>query len=91
MDVCSLLYLKWTTNRALLYGTGNSAPCYAAAWMRRELSGEWIHIVYVGLRPFSVHLELSQHWLLTGYIPQYKIKSINTRKKVFNNKERRQK
>ena len=24
----TLLYLKWTTNKALLYSTGNSAQCY---------------------------------------------------------------
>ena len=25
MDVCTLLYLKWITNKDLLYSTGNSA------------------------------------------------------------------
>jgi len=25
-------------------GTGNSAQCYVAAWMRGESRGEWIHI-----------------------------------------------
>ena len=24
--------------------TGNSAPCYVAAWMRGEFGGEWIHV-----------------------------------------------
>jgi len=36
--------------------------------------GEWAH-VYVWLDPFAVHLTLSQHCLLIGYTPQYKIKS----------------
>ena len=31
MDMYTLLYLKWKTNRDLLYSTGNSAPCYVAA------------------------------------------------------------
>ena len=31
MDMCILLYLKWITNRDLLYSTGNSAQCYVAA------------------------------------------------------------
>ena len=34
----------------------------------RVLRGEWIHI-YVWLNPFSIHLKLSQHCLLIGYIP----------------------
>ena len=41
-------------------------PIYVAAWMGAGFGGEWIH-VYVWLRPFSVHLTLSQHGLLTGY------------------------
>jgi len=36
MDMHTLLYLKWITNKHLLYSTGNSAQCYA--WKR-----EWIH------------------------------------------------
>ena len=33
VDVYTLLYLKWITNKDLLYSTGNSAQCYVAAWM----------------------------------------------------------
>ena len=33
MDMYTLLYLKWITNKDLLYSTGNSAQCYVAAWM----------------------------------------------------------
>ena len=29
----TLLYLKWITNKHLLYSTWNSAQCYVAAWM----------------------------------------------------------
>ena len=60
MDMYILLYLKWITNRDLLYGTWNSAECYVAAWMGGEISGERIH-VYIWLSPFAVHLKLSQH------------------------------
>ena len=55
MDVYTQLYLKWITNKDLLYSIGNSAPCYVAAWM-----GEWIH-VNVWLSPFAVHLKLLQN------------------------------
>ena len=34
----------------------------------KEFGGEWIH-VYVQLRPFAVHLTLSQHCLLIAYNP----------------------
>jgi len=40
MDMHTLLYLKWTTNKDLLYSTGNSAQCYVAAWMGGEFGGE---------------------------------------------------
>ena len=33
MDLYTLLYLKWITNKDLLYSTGNFAQCYVAAWM----------------------------------------------------------
>ena len=39
----TLLYLKWITNKDLLYSTGNSAQCYVAAWMGGEFEGA-IHI-----------------------------------------------
>ena len=64
----TLLYLKWITNRHLLYSTGNSAQCHMAAWMAGEFGGEWIH-VYVWLSVFSVHLKPSQHCFFTGYTP----------------------
>ena len=63
MNMFTLLYLKWITNKDLLYSTGNPAQCYMAAWMGAELWGEWIH-VYIRLSPFNIHLNLSQHCLL---------------------------
>ena len=38
------LYLKWITNRDILYSTGNSAQCYVVARKGGEFRGEWIHI-----------------------------------------------
>ena len=58
INMYTLLYLKWITNEDLLYGTGNSAQCYVAAWMGGEFGGEWIH-VYLWLTCFAVHLKLS--------------------------------
>ena len=34
MDIYPLLYLKWITNKDLLYSTGNSVQCCVAAWGR---------------------------------------------------------
>ena len=41
----TLLYLKWITNKDLLYHTGSSAHCYAAAEMEGGLGEEWIHVL----------------------------------------------
>ena len=46
------------------YSTGNSAPCYVAAWMGGGFDGERIHI-YVWLSLFAVHLNLLQHCIIT--------------------------
>ena len=43
VSIYTLLYLKWITNRGLLYNSGNSAQCYVAAWRGAEFGGEWIH------------------------------------------------
>ena len=50
MDMYTLLYLKWITNKDLMYSTGNSAQCHAAAWIGAEFGGEWIH-AYTWLSP----------------------------------------
>ena len=54
------LYLKWITNKDLLYSMGKSAQCYVAAWMGGEFGGEWIH-VYVWLSHSPMHMKLSKH------------------------------
>ena len=60
MDMYALLYLKWITNKDLLYTTGDSAQRYVGAQMGGESGGEWMH-VYVWLSPFTIHLKLSQN------------------------------
>ena len=63
MDMYTLLYVKWITNKDVLYSTWNSAQCRVAAGMGGEFGGEWIHI-YVWLSPFTVYLKLSQAYTL---------------------------
>ena len=54
LDMYTLLYLEWITNKDLLYSTWNSVQCYVAAWMVGEFGGEWMH-VYAWLSPFAVY------------------------------------
>ena len=44
MDMYTLLYSKWVTNKDLLYSTGKSAQCHVTAWMGGKLRGEWVHM-----------------------------------------------
>ena len=44
MDVYASLYVKWITNKDLLYTTWNSVQCYVAAWVGEVSGGEWIHV-----------------------------------------------
>ena len=60
IDMYTLLYLKWTTNRDLPHSTGNSAQCFVAAWMG-ELGREWIY-VYAWLSPFAVCYHNTVNW-----------------------------
>ena len=46
IDMYTLLYLKWITNKGLLYSTGNSAQCYVAAWMGGDFGGEGYMYMY---------------------------------------------
>ena len=55
MDMYTLLYFKWITNKDLLYSTGNLIQCYVAAWTGGEFGGEWIY-VSVWLSPLVVYL-----------------------------------
>ena len=64
----TLLCLKWTTNKDLLYSTENSAQRSVVAWVGGVFGGEWLH-VYGWLSPFTDHLKLLHHRLLTCYTP----------------------
>ena len=49
----TMLYLKWITNKDILYHTRNSAQCYVPAWMGGGFREEWIQ-VYIWLSPFTL-------------------------------------
>ena len=83
MDLYTLLYLRWITNKDLLYSKWNSAQCYVAGWMGGRFGGEWIH-VYVWLSPFDVHLKLSQPCLLISYTPIQNKKFKERKQKKIN-------
>ena len=46
MDLYTPLYLRWITNKDLLYSTWNSAQYYVAAWLGGELGGRMDPCVY---------------------------------------------
>ena len=66
MDIDTTLYLKWITNKVLLYSTQNSAQCCVAAWMQRRV---WGRMDAFSMSPYAVHLKISQHGLGIGYTP----------------------
>ena len=49
----TLLYIKWITNKGLLYSTGNSAQCYVAVWWEGSLGEKGYMYVYVWLLMLS--------------------------------------
>ena len=51
------LFLKWITNKGLLYSIWNSVQCYVAAWMGWEFGREYRIHVYVWLNPFRYSTE----------------------------------
>ena len=58
-NMYTLLYLKWITNKDLLYSTMNSAQCYVGAWMGGGFGREQMHL-HAWLSSFALHLKLSQ-------------------------------
>ena len=66
MDMATLLYLKWITNKDLLYSIWNSAQHYVAAWMGGEFDGEQIHVCTAEPLPCS---PVTITTLLIGYTP----------------------
>ena len=56
----SSLYLKWITNKDLLYSTGNSAQWNVTTWLGKELEKEYMYI-YVQPNHFAIHLKIIQY------------------------------
>ena len=50
MVMYTLLYLKWITNKDLLYSTWNSAQGYVAAWMGGEFGRECMCGIFFELK-----------------------------------------
>ena len=44
MDMYILLYLKWITNKDLLYSTGNSAQYYVTLKWENNLKNRYMHV-----------------------------------------------
>ena len=44
IDIYTLLYIKSTTNKDLLYSTGNSTQYFAMAYMGKESKKEWVYV-----------------------------------------------
>ena len=47
MDMYSLLYLKWITDKDILYSTCKSALCYLTAWMGGEFGENGYKYMYI--------------------------------------------
>ena len=76
MDLYTLLYLKWITNKDLLYSTGNFAQCYVAAWMGRGLGENR----YMYMAESLCHSPETITTLLISYTP---IQNKKLKKKAF--------
>ena len=66
MDMYTLLYLKWITDKVLLYSTGNSAQCCVAAWMGGKSGGRMDTCICMAESLCSAPETIT---LLTGYTP----------------------
>ena len=86
MDMCTLLYLNWITNKDLLYSTWNSAQCYVAALMGGEGLGE-NGCMYMYAESFSCSPETTTV-LLMGCTPiqnkKFKKKKPQVKVKITN-------
>ena len=72
INMYTLLYLKWITNKVLLHGTGNSAQCYMAALDRREVWGRTDTCICMAESLCCPTATITT--LLISYIFHYKIK-----------------
>ena len=60
IDIYTLLYIKYITNKDLLHSTGISSQYSVMTYMGKESKKEWI-CVYVYLIHFAVQQKLTQH------------------------------
>ena len=44
IDIYTLLYINYITNKDLLYSTGNSTQCSVMTYMGKESKKEWIYV-----------------------------------------------
>ena len=47
IEIYTLLYLKWITNKDFLSSAWNSAQCYVAAWVEGEFGMDMCTLVYL--------------------------------------------
>ena len=73
IDIYTLLHLKWTTNKDLLYSSGDPAQCHVAAWMGGEFGGEWPHVICMAESLCCPPETITT--LSANRLPQYKLKS----------------
>ena len=66
MVIYTLLYLKWITNKDLLYSIWSLAQCYVAACRGEGFGGEWID-AYVWLFTWNYHTIVNQLYPNTKY------------------------
>ena len=73
IEIYTLLYLKWITNKDLLSSTGSSAACHVAAWMGGGCRGQGYVAVSLCCPPETVTV-------LIGHvpIPNTKLKQITS-------------
>ena len=88
--VHTVLYLKWITNKDLLYSTSNFSQCYVAAWMGGE-SGESGYMCMYGSVPFlftwNYHNIVNQLHLNTKLKVKGKSLSWNKNKDISKRKQ----
>ena len=44
MDMYTVLYIKWITDKDLLHNTGNSTQYSVMAYMGKENKKEWVYV-----------------------------------------------
>ena len=54
IDMYILLYLKWITNRDILFSTGNSAPCYVQPGWEGSLGENAYRYMYGSVSLLSI-------------------------------------